>query len=124
METSPHTTRIRLIEARKQRMWSQQELADTLGTTQNTVSRWELGKTTPSPYFTKKMCEIFDKAPQELGLYSKAAISQPLPVLHPVHIILPSEAVISQPIPWTAPHKSKRDRIYLFRFFLKIEYDQ
>lgn len=48
-------------------MWSQQELADLLGTTQNTVSRWELGITNPSPYFTKKLCEIFGRPPQDLG---------------------------------------------------------
>lgn len=49
-------------------MWTQQELADLLGTTQNTVSRWELGKTTPSPYFLKKLSAIFGKSPQEMDL--------------------------------------------------------
>lgn len=120
-------------------MWSQQELADALGTTQNTVSRWELGKTTPSPYFTKKMCEIFDKTPQDLGFCSgvvlsqslpvlnpthiflpnESALSQPRPALNPVHVILPNEATIFRPARWTAPQTSKRDRMYLFRFFKK-----
>jgi transcriptional regulator with XRE-family HTH domain len=62
------TVRCCLIEARKQRMWSQQELADLLGATQNTVSRWELGITTPSPYFLKKICTLFGKPPQDLSV--------------------------------------------------------
>ncbi len=63
-------TRTALIEERKRRKWSQQALADQIGTTQNNVSRWELGLTTPSPYFIAKLCELFDKNAQDLGLLS------------------------------------------------------
>lgn len=64
--------RSRLTEERQRHVWSQQELADLLGTTPNTVSRWELGKTTPRPYFVKKLCAIFDKSLQELDLLPSA----------------------------------------------------
>ncbi|GCE29219.1 tetratricopeptide repeat protein [Dictyobacter alpinus] len=60
--------RIPLIEARQQRQWSQQEVADRLGTTQNNVSRWERGITTPNPYFRAKICTLFGKSAQQLGL--------------------------------------------------------
>lgn len=60
--------RARLIEERKQRNWSQQEVADRIGTTQNNVSRWELGLTTPGAYFSAKLCELFGKSTQELEL--------------------------------------------------------
>ncbi len=62
------TARLLLIEERKRRGWSQQEVADRLGTTQNNVSRWELGLTTPDSYFRLKLCELFGKTAAELGL--------------------------------------------------------
>ena len=64
--------RLRLIEARKHRQWSQQEMASRLGTTQHNVSRWERGVTTPSSYFRAKLCELFDQTPHELGLVEHA----------------------------------------------------
>src|SRR5579883_2313543 len=66
--------RMRLIEARKQRRWSQQELAGLLGTTQHNVSRWEGGKTTPGPYFRAKLCELFGKSAQELDLVEQGPL--------------------------------------------------
>lgn len=62
---------IRLRNERKRRGWSQQELADTIGTTHVNVSRWESGATRTSPYFRQKLCEAFDKTPAELGLSSE-----------------------------------------------------
>jgi tetratricopeptide (TPR) repeat protein/transcriptional regulator with XRE-family HTH domain len=48
--------------------WSQQQLADKVGTTPITVSRWENGATSPSPYFRGKLREVFDKTPAELDI--------------------------------------------------------
>jgi transcriptional regulator with XRE-family HTH domain len=48
-----------LREARLQHGWSQQQVADLLGTTTNNVSRWELGRTTPGPYFRNKLCILY-----------------------------------------------------------------
>lgn len=60
--------RVRLTEARNARRWSQQEVAEKLGTTYVNVSRWERGITRPSPYFRKKLCVLFGKTERELDL--------------------------------------------------------
>ncbi len=60
--------RVRLTEARNARRWSQQEVAEKLGTTYVNVSRWERGITRPSPYFRKKLCMLFGKTERELDL--------------------------------------------------------
>ncbi len=60
--------RERLSAERLRRRWSQLEVADQLGTTPGNVSRWERGITTPGPYFRRKLCELFGKSAQELGL--------------------------------------------------------
>jgi tetratricopeptide (TPR) repeat protein/transcriptional regulator with XRE-family HTH domain len=53
---------------RQRRAWSQQEVADMVGTTPLNVGRWERGVTYPGPHFRQKLCEVFGKSPQELGL--------------------------------------------------------
>jgi tetratricopeptide (TPR) repeat protein/DNA-binding XRE family transcriptional regulator len=58
----------RLRDARLDRGWSQQELADEVGTTHVNVSRWERGETFPSLFFRKRLCEVFGKTPAELDL--------------------------------------------------------
>src|SRR5947209_19309864 len=58
----------RLHNAREDRRWSQQQLADLVGTTSVNISRWENGLTFPTPHFRQRLCEIFGKTPVELGL--------------------------------------------------------
>src|SRR5579883_2382496 len=60
--------RVHLTEARNERGWSQQEVAESLGTTYVNVSRWERGVTRPSPYFRKKLSMLFGKTERELDL--------------------------------------------------------
>ncbi len=57
-----------LAEARAQRGLSQQEVADRIGTTPVNISRWERGVTRPNPYFRRKLCALFGKSEEELGL--------------------------------------------------------
>jgi tetratricopeptide (TPR) repeat protein/transcriptional regulator with XRE-family HTH domain len=72
METArPASPNLRLRQERIQRNWRQQQLADLLGTTQVTVSRWEGGSQQPSAYFREKLCALFGKSAQELGLISE-----------------------------------------------------
>src|SRR6266480_344118 len=69
----PKTTpqpRWRLAEARTKRKWSQQEVADLIGTTYVNFSRWERGITRPNPYFRRKLCALFGKSEQELDISS------------------------------------------------------
>lgn len=57
-----------LREARIQRHWTQSTLAVQLNTTRVTVVRWEQGKTLPSLYFRKQLCQLFEMTEQALGL--------------------------------------------------------
>ena len=41
--------------------WSQADLAEEVGTDQKVVSRWECGTSHPSPYFRKKLIDLFGK---------------------------------------------------------------
>lgn len=67
LKTGPQL-RLRLTEARTLRGWSQQEVADRIGTTHVNISRWERGITKPTPYFRRKLCLLFNKSEQELDL--------------------------------------------------------
>ena len=58
----------RLHDARLDRGWSQQDLAELVGTTSVNISRWENGSNFPSPYYRQKLCDVFGKTPAELGL--------------------------------------------------------
>ncbi len=60
-----------LRDERIRRHLSQQDLADLIGATLNTVSRWERGLTDCSPYFRNKLCELFGKNARELWLISE-----------------------------------------------------
>lgn len=52
---------------REQRGWSQARLAELIGTDAATVSRWERGYATPSPFFREQLCRLFEKRSQDLG---------------------------------------------------------
>ena len=58
---------IRLKQEREIRGWSQEDLAEKVGTTQKIVSRWERGDSRPLPYYRQKLCQLFDKSTKELG---------------------------------------------------------
>jgi len=66
----PAIPRARLKLERELRGWSQAMVADEIGTTPDNVSRWERGLTTPSPHFRSKLCALFGKRADELGLIS------------------------------------------------------
>jgi len=57
-----------LKRERELRCWSQLNVADAVGTTAFNVSRWERGITVPNAHFCQKLCHLFEKGPQELGL--------------------------------------------------------
>ncbi|MBV9712305.1 MAG: helix-turn-helix transcriptional regulator [Ktedonobacteraceae bacterium] len=58
----------RLKQVRELRGWSQAKVAELIGTDATTVSRWERGLFLPTPYFREKLCELFNKNAEELGL--------------------------------------------------------
>ena len=47
--------------------WSQQKLAELLGTNMDRISRWECGESTPSPFYREKLCTLFHKDAEALG---------------------------------------------------------
>jgi tetratricopeptide (TPR) repeat protein/DNA-binding CsgD family transcriptional regulator/transcriptional regulator with XRE-family HTH domain len=58
-----------LQAARKAHGWTQSEVAERIGASSPlNVTRWERGTTFPSAFYLKKLCQLFDKTPQELGL--------------------------------------------------------
>lgn len=61
-----------LKQARELRGWSQAKVAREIGTDATTVSRWERGLFLPTPYFRERLCALFDKNAQELGLLENA----------------------------------------------------
>ncbi len=58
----------RLKAERELRGWSQKYVADQLGADHYYLSRWERGTASPSPYYRQKLCVLFGKNAQELGL--------------------------------------------------------
>lgn len=56
----------KLTELRKQKGWSQEELGERLGVTRQTVSKWELGMTTPEMEKLAAMSELFGISLDEL----------------------------------------------------------
>jgi transcriptional regulator with XRE-family HTH domain len=63
----------RLRRERELHSWSQEQVAEKLGTTAPNVSRWERGKTFPDTYYRQKLCELFGKSAVELGLLQNDA---------------------------------------------------
>ncbi len=57
-----------LKQARELRGWSQAKVAREIGTDATTVSRWERGLFSPTLYFRERLCAVFAKNTQELGL--------------------------------------------------------
>lgn len=67
MNTSTVSWNKRLRQERIRRNWRQSDVAERLGTTVVTVTRWEQGTHQPGSYFRVKLCALFDKSPLELG---------------------------------------------------------
>src|SRR5712692_1811882 len=61
-----------LKQAREERGWSQKDVAVKIDTDSKTVSRWERGVASPSPYFRQKLGELFKKSLRELDLVNSS----------------------------------------------------
>ena len=62
-----------LRQAREQRGWSQERLAQELEVSPQTVSRWERGIAFPYPHFREQLCLLFGKSVEALGLIPEKA---------------------------------------------------
>ena len=60
---------LRLKALRLTHNWTQADVAEKINTTSLNVSRWERGILVPSLHFRQKLCELFGKSSEELGLF-------------------------------------------------------
>lgn len=60
--------REKLTAARYRKGWSQEEAAERVGVTRNTLSLWERGLAAPYPLHCQRLCEIYEKPADELDL--------------------------------------------------------
>ena len=67
-KTNTTTPNQLLRSQRKLHYWTQSQVAEKIGTTTVNVNRWESGLTSPGLYFRQKLCELFGKSAEELGL--------------------------------------------------------
>ncbi|GLV60059.1 hypothetical protein KDH_68820 [Dictyobacter sp. S3.2.2.5] len=72
MGSQLHGSSSRLKVERELRGWSQQYVAEQIGADRYYLSRWEHGKTLPSPYYREKLCALFGKNARELGFLSRS----------------------------------------------------
>src|SRR5262249_26184861 len=75
----------RLKQERQRRGWSQERLAEAIGTSRISVARWERGVSVPYPHFREQLCTLFGKDAYELGLLPPAQPASPstTPLLGP-----------------------------------------
>ncbi len=62
-----------LKHLRQEKLWSQAELANRIGTTPVSVGRWENNITRPNLHFQQQLCTIFGKSPEDLGFVPHTA---------------------------------------------------
>lgn len=64
---------VQLKHERLKRGWSQQDVADKVGSSEKTVARWERGGTLPRPYYRQKLAEIFEITVEAFGLSTETS---------------------------------------------------
>ena len=80
----------RLRSERERRSWTLQEVADHLfdlcvaegrksGINADIVGRWERGISRPTSHYRAKLCQLYSKTAEELGLIDEPVTSEPLP---------------------------------------------
>jgi uncharacterized membrane protein/transcriptional regulator with XRE-family HTH domain len=62
-----------LKQERERRGWSQARVAEQIESDPGTISRWERGISSPSPFFRERLCQLYGKTTEELGLLDEAA---------------------------------------------------
>jgi transcriptional regulator with XRE-family HTH domain len=68
LEKKRPTHNSRLRRARTERSLTQADVAEYVGTSILTVSRWELGVQSPQPHYREKLCRLYGMSALELGL--------------------------------------------------------
>ncbi|QBD76261.1 tetratricopeptide repeat protein [Ktedonosporobacter rubrisoli] len=85
-KTQQNHPNVLLRRARQTRGWTQQEVADQIGAPQAfMVNRWENGTARPSPRYREKLCQLFGKSSEELGLGKRVVQSASTNVQEPIY---------------------------------------
>lgn len=58
----------KLINARRKKHWSQEDVAGMLEVAPSTMRRWETEGKRPQPYHRKNLCDLFGMSEEELGI--------------------------------------------------------
>jgi tetratricopeptide (TPR) repeat protein/transcriptional regulator with XRE-family HTH domain len=93
-----------LRQERIRHNWRQQDVADHVGTTVVTVNRWERGGQQPSAYFRVKLCALFGKSAEELGLVEVNALSSTPTEIEVSGEISTSSSSTDRLTLWTVPY--------------------
>ncbi|HLZ59096.1 MAG TPA: helix-turn-helix domain-containing protein [Ktedonosporobacter sp.] len=83
-----------LRRAREDRGWAQEEVAEKIGTTGVSISRWENRLVEPSKHYRHKLCDLFEKSEAELGLAIRPAgeqLARPVFLFNWNHLPTPAE---------------------------------
>lgn len=75
MKKTPRANEL-LRRARQERGWTQRHLADELDVEEQTVGSWERGTRFPSLEFRSRLCAIFSKTSEQLGLQTSSSAEQ------------------------------------------------
>lgn len=106
-----------LRRERLQKGWSQAELAEKIGSTEKTVSRWELGKTQmPGPYLRQKLAEVFGKSIVDLGLF----IDQEVEGEDSVHAL--SKQTGWNEAPYIRHFVGRKQELQIITHWIKVEF--
>ncbi len=66
----------RLRRERERRGWTREFVAEQIDCPEaKTVGRWERGITSPGPHYRQKLCELFEKSAEEMGLLKQVVES-------------------------------------------------
>lgn len=91
----------KLKQERILRNWRQREVADMLGTTMVTIRRWEQGRQQPGAFFRTKLCNLFGKSAEELGLLEAAG---PVTTANRAPLEQPEPGPVAVPELWAIPY--------------------
>src|SRR6266576_4066613 len=96
--------KFRLREAREQRGLSHKDVADFIGLPDShTVGRWERGESFPQPHYRQKLCQLFGKNAEELGLVkSRSGVNMQQPAPEGIESKRASEYVWKVPLSFTS----------------------
>jgi len=64
------------------RGWSQEKVAEKIGADRRSITRWENGQASPTPYYREQLCKLFEKNAEELGLLTDSTSNSGQVVSH------------------------------------------